>query len=118
MIEVLVARTFNARNVSHLEHWKTKSYAQHMALGDFYDGVIGDVDAIVEAYQGAFGLISIATLPEIDAPKSIIPFLEKEMQWIADNRSKIAKGISAIENLIDGLSDTYLKTLYKLKNLG
>ena len=117
MIEVLVARTFAARNIAHLEHWKTKSYAQHMAMNDFYDGVIDDVDAIVEAYQGAFSLISVPMLPEISAPKSIIKFLEDEMKWIADNRSEIAKGISAIENLVDGLSDTYLKTLYKLKNL-
>lgn len=117
MIEVLVARVFSARNIAHLEHWRTKSYAQHMALNDFYDKVIDDVDSIVEAYQGAFSLISIPSLPEVSTPKNIITFLEGEMKWISDNRTKIAKGISAIENLIDGLSDTYLTTLYKLKNL-
>ena len=44
MIEELIAKVFEARNAAHLEHWRTKSYAEHQALGDFYDGIIDIVD--------------------------------------------------------------------------
>lgn len=40
MIEQLVSKVFAARNAAHLAHWSTGSYAQHVVLGDFYDGVI------------------------------------------------------------------------------
>lgn len=35
MLEELIMRVFAARNAAHLEHWRTKSYAQHVALGSF-----------------------------------------------------------------------------------
>ena len=117
MIEELIARVFNTRGIAHLAHLKTKSYAQHMALGSFYEGIISDVDSIVEVYQGIFGLVGISYLPEIKLPKDICKYLEDEVAWIGTNRSKIAKNIPAIENLVDGLSATYFSTIYKLKNL-
>lgn len=52
MIEQLVSRVFSTRNAAHLRHWSTQSYAEHVALGDFYDGVIDALDALVEARQG------------------------------------------------------------------
>jgi hypothetical protein len=117
MIEILVARVFNTRNVAHLTHLKTKSYAQHMALNSFYEDVVGDADAVVEAYQGAFGLIDIPYLPAIKVPSNMVKHLEDEVAWIGTNRSAIAKDLPAIENLIDTLTETYLSTIYKLKFL-
>lgn len=117
MIEELVARVFNTRNVAHLAHLKTKSYAQHMALGSFYGDIIGALDSIVEAHQGVFGLINVPYIPKIDTPSNIVKHIETEMKWISDNRNKLAQGVTAIENLVDTLSEVYMSTLYKLKNL-
>ena len=117
MIEILIARVFTARNMSHLTHWKETSGYRHETLGDFYDDVISALDKVVEVYQCAFGLVKVPMLPQADLPKDIVKFLEADMKWIADNRTKIAQGVTAIENLIDGLSEVYMKTLYKLKNL-
>ena len=116
MIEELVSKVFCARNASHLAHWATKSYAEHQALGAFYDGVIDAIDSIVEASQGRFGLIDVTEL-ENDVGADIIKLLNEQMQWIEENRSDIAQGVTAIENLIDSLSDLYLTTIYKLENL-
>ena len=55
MVKELVQRVFSARNCTHLQHWNTSSYAEHMALGDFYDDVIDLIDSFVEAYQGKIG---------------------------------------------------------------
>ena len=34
MIEELVALVFATRNAVHLEHWRTKSFAAHTAMGE------------------------------------------------------------------------------------
>ena len=116
MIEELVSKVFSARNRSHLAHWATKSYAEHQALGSFYDDVIDAIDSIVEAYQGRFGLIDVMELSN-DVEADIIKLLNEQMQWIEENRSDISQGVTAIENLLDSLSDVYLRTIYKLENL-
>lgn len=118
MLEELVARVFAIRNATHLAHWRTKSFAQHMALGGFYDTVIDKIDGIVEAVQGATGrLIGPVKLAATDNRTDIIAALADDCNWIAKNREKIASGIPAIENLLDDLCDLYLTTIYKLKNL-
>ena len=40
----LVARCFAARTSAHLAHLTTTSYAQHVALGDFYDAIASGAD--------------------------------------------------------------------------
>ena len=116
MIEDLVARVFADRNAAHLAHLATNSYAAHMALGAFYDDVIGAVDSLVEAYQGRFSLIEAVDLKD-HKPGEIGATLTASCAWIETNRSKIAKNVSSLENLVDALSDVYLRTLYKLENL-
>jgi hypothetical protein len=116
MIQELVTKVFATRNAVHTGHWKTKSYAEHMALGDFYDGLVDKIDAIVEMYQGAFGLIdSIDSEPVVG--KDIVRHLTDEAKWINDNRETISGDWCAIENALDDLVGLYLTTLYKLKNL-
>ena len=34
-IHECVSRAFATRNDAHIAHWNTKSYAEHVALGDF-----------------------------------------------------------------------------------
>jgi DNA-binding ferritin-like protein len=116
MIEQLVARVFTTRNLAHLAHWKTKSYAQHMALGSFYDALIEHIDSIVEAYQGAFDLIAAVPLGAPPKPE-LIAHLTEEWKWIAKNREQISKGDTSLQNQLDSLVETYQTTLYKLKKL-
>lgn len=116
MIEELVKKVFATRDAAHLRHWKTKSYAEHVAIGDFYEGIVEKIDAIVELHQGANGLIGdIDTKPLVG--KDIIRHLTDEAKWINDNREAISGDICAIENALDDLAGLYLTTLYKLKNL-
>ena len=35
-------------------HWQTKSYAQHIAFGNFYDALTPLIDLLVECYQGKY----------------------------------------------------------------
>ena len=115
MIDGLIATCFAARNQAHLEHWNTKSYAEHMALGEFYDEVIDRVDDFVESYQGYFGLVGKVKL--VPCQDKLLDILKEDIYWMNTNRDEICKGICALENLLDNITDLYLKTKYKLENL-
>lgn len=117
MIEELVARVFRTRNQAHLAHWKTKSYAEHKALGSFYDDVIDALDGLVEACQGSKGIIGNVDLSCKDESVDIIKCLTDDANFISKNRAKIAHGVPALENILDEIVALYLKTIYKLKNL-
>lgn len=120
MLEELVSRVFCTRNAAHLAHWRTKSYAQHMALGDFYDSVIDKLDGIVETMQGSTGsVVGTVKLTDTDhgAKHDMVKCLADDCNWIVTNRDKISKRVPAIQNLLDDLCDLYLTTIYKLKNL-
>lgn len=119
MIEQLIARVFHTRNISHWSHWRatgTGSYAKHQALGSFYDDIIDNLDSLVEAYQGAYDLVGNIPAPDSSA-KDILGLLQDDAAWIETNHESICKGNRAIANLIDSLGDTYLSTIYKLRNL-
>lgn len=118
MIEELIHRTFCSRNAAHLAHWRTKSYAQHVALNAFYDDIIDATDKLVEAYMGAAGkVIGELEIPALKPVKDILKYLCDEVAWIDENRSEIAGGIPAIENIVDEITAIYLSTIYKLKQL-
>ena len=119
MIEQLISRVFYSRNLAHFHHWRATgagSYAKHQALGSFYDDVIDALDALVEAYQGAFQLVGNIPAPK-ETGSDILKVLESDAEWIESNHEKICKGNRAVANLIDGVTDTYLSTIYKLRNL-
>ena len=55
MIAKAIGIMFAGRTVTHIQHLKTKSYAEHKALNKFYDGIIDSVDGLDEATQGQYG---------------------------------------------------------------
>lgn len=119
MIEELAARVFQARDCAHRAHWKTKSYAQHMALATFYEDVIEHIDTLIEAYQGKNGLIGDFNCETHSvAPNKMADYLAEEASWIATHRSEIADECPTMANLVDNLITVYHQTVYKLENLG
>ena len=115
MIEGLIATTFAARNQAHLEHWNTNSYSEHIALSDFYDEVIDEVDAFVECYQGKFGLVGKVKL--VPSTQPLLEMIKEDVDWMEENRDELCKGVNALGNLLDNIVDLYLRTIYKLENL-
>lgn len=114
MIEQLISKLFVTRNVAHLAHWKTTSFSQHMALGDFYDSIVDLLDGIVESYQGSFGMIGDVALNASPKQIEILSHLKQELTWLENNREKIANGSTSIQNQVDSLMQAYQTTIYKL----
>lgn len=117
MIKELVTRVFATRGFVHLSHWKTNSYAEHMALGDLYEDLICAIDKLVEAYQGTFGLLKDIKLDGGTCPENIVKHLSTELIWINNNSTEITQDMTAIDNILQELQAVYMKALYKLKNL-
>jgi len=112
----MVMQFFHSRTSAHVLHLQTKSYAEHKALGDYYDGIVDAIDSFAEAYQGAHGAIDFDVSVKFELASDAISMLTKLRFWMDNNR----KAISArqeIQNLIDGIVDLIDSTLYKLKFL-
>ena len=117
MTEEFISRVFWTRNQAHIMHWKTKSYAEHQALGSFYKDLIKNLDKLIEACQGSKGIIGHVNLACKDESIDIIKCLTDDANWISRNRAKLGHGVPAIENILDEIVALYLTTLYKRKNL-
>lgn len=118
MIGRLIAILFLSREIAHREHLRTQSYAQHIALNEFYDAIVDRADAIAEAYQGRHGLIKDIPILDNDLSGAIDDVLEKLLKMVEKIRyTAVEKDDTAIQNLIDEAVAQFLSTLYKLRNL-
>ncbi|MFA5186994.1 MAG: DUF5856 family protein [Patescibacteria group bacterium] len=109
---------FLARDVTHSVHLNTRSYAKHVALGGFYEGIVGLADKFAEAYQGRHGLIGPISVPSAGKSPNVVDFLKGSLAEIEKERYKVVdKDDSALQNIIDEIVGLYLATLYKLKFL-
>jgi hypothetical protein len=115
LISALIQNTFRTRNAAQVQHWETKSFAEHQALGEFYERVISDLDAFVEAYQGVFDVIEIGEIAAQPPVKNIVKQMEGDLLFIAENRAKITGKMPALDNLLQTLEEGYMTTIYKLR---
>lgn len=117
MIGELIMRCFHARTTAHVLHLKTRSYAAHVALQGFYDGIIPLVDSLAEAYQGDYGLIEDYPpryTPQADALK----LLSELSDWIQDHRASCCDSDDTyLQNIIDEIMALIRSTEYKLRFL-
>ena len=116
--ETFIGHLFLARDVAHSAHLNTRSYAKHVALNAFYDGIIDLADKFAEAYQGRHGLIGPISLKSARKDGAILPFLEDSLAYIEENRYKVCgKTDTTLQNIIDEIIAVYLSAIYKLKFL-
>jgi len=112
---LLIGTLFYARDFAHRAHLKTRSYAAHMALGDFYSGVIDLADELCEAYQGRYDVrLTVPVVPN-KYKGSISDVLRSQMDWIEGNRQSICpRTETALHNIIDEIVALYQSTLFML----
>ena len=107
-----------ARDVTHSVHLNTRSYSKHKALQKFYENIIDRADTFAEAYQGRKGLIGPIALMSAKKTENVVAFLEDQLAELEAMRYDVCdKTDSPLQNLIDGIIELYLSTLYKLKFL-
>lgn len=113
----LLIRLFHARTNAHILHLKTRSYAAHIALQEFYDGIIPLVDKLAEVYQGAHGLIEDYP-PKYTPYSDALELMDDLLDAIEDCRSKdISDEDTQLQNIIDEIVALVNTTTYKLRFL-
>jgi hypothetical protein len=111
----LIARCFATRTAAHIAHLKTKGYACHVALNEFYDALVDKVDGFAECYQGVFGTIS--SYPDIPVPSGELGPIKELREWLVKHRADAARGQRELENLIDEITAVCDRAIYKIVNL-
>lgn len=107
----------HSATIGHMLHLQTRSYAQHMALGSFYEAMPDLVDSLVESYQGVYGIVTDYPFDKgIKIPNDPLKFVEALSGYVEGNREKVSDR-SEIQNQIDTIQDLINSTAYKLKNL-
>ena len=125
MFGKLIALLFASRDAAHRAHLATKSYAQHMALGTFYEEIVGLADSLAEMYQGRYGITPIPSAQRGGLGSAAIKtdgdpadVLESHLDALEGMRYEaIDEAETAMQNQVDEIVALYLSTLYKLRNL-
>lgn len=101
----------------HMFHLMTSSYAQHMALGSFYDEMPDLTDSIAETLQGQEGKITsyptTMTMSNTYDPIGFLTDLRKKVEGMRDSVSQSTNFLNQTDNVLDLIDST----LYKLKEL-
>lgn len=102
--------------ITHIYHLQSKSYAEHMALGSFYDAIPGLADGVIEAYQGCTGQIVSGYINEIEQQVSPIEYLEILKTYVVSKSTSLFPGneYRNIINEVDAITTLIDSTLYKL----
>lgn len=111
----LTAELLEAVTITHKFHLeaKSRSYAEHVALGAFYNSIGESADDIYEQYAGQ---ISPEPIPDsILTATEPIEYLEKLLNFVEETR--LETPYSHLQNLMDEVKSLITGTLYKLKYL-
>jgi len=116
-----VSTFFASRTQSHIFHLQVKgpgAFAAHTALNAYYDGIIPLIDALVESFQGRYGIITGYTCEKqwIENPNDAVKYFEALCMYVEKNRASLPQD-SYIQNQIDAFVELIESTKYKLVNL-
>jgi hypothetical protein len=115
------SKLFESREMAHIYHLQVNgemgSHAKHTALGDYYEGVLGFIDDIIEVWQGQYGIIEeYDTIDTTETKtKDTIEYFNELARFIKEERKCIPTEDTHLHNIVDEVVALVYKTLYKLK---
>ena len=87
-IQQFIGLLFASRDYAHKAHLNTDSFAEHMALNGFYDGIIDLADSLT---------------------KSRVSVVQDTRDFVSED--------TVLSNIVDEIEQLYSSTIYKLKFL-
>lgn len=114
-VAAFVSMLFASRTQAHVFHLQTRSYAMHKALDAFYSSIGDHADALVEACQGRYGIVTGYTTPGgmFEGDEQVIPYF-RELQGQVDAQRQSLPQESELQNIVDNVAELVDSTLYKL----
>ena len=101
-------------------HWQSFGYAEHTALGNYYDTMSDLVDGFVESYQGNFGRVFVdcsKILIEDMKEYSIVNYIQDAGSWLRKFRSELEAKDSYNTTELQNQLDEMIAATDKLKYL-
>lgn len=112
---LFVGTMLHSATVTHLQHLATKSFAEHMALGEYYEAIPALVDKYAEAYQGRYGIITGYDV-EFHKAKDPKAYVKGLLNFLDEIKGVLPKDTDLV-NLFDAVVDSVTSLRYKLENL-
>ena len=114
----MMSKLMHSNKQAQIFHRQTGSFAEHDALGGYYDAIEDLIDDLVETYQGKHGLLKgyqNYDLVDYSSNSQVIKYfteLESDVEAIYPTIKD-----TYIQNQLDEVKQLINKTLYKLKFL-
>jgi hypothetical protein len=105
----LIGLLFHSRDAMHLAHLNTTSFAEHKALGGYYDDILDLTDKFTEVYFGRYKRLAII-IPEAKV-EGAVEHLKGLQQIIDAERGQYS---SELQNILDEMLAVINRTLYLL----
>ena len=119
-IGLLMGTLMQSRTQAHIYHLQATgegSYAAHVALQAYYEGIVDLIDGIVESYQGRYGILRGYKMEgAIKEDDNALMYFEGLSKFVETIRTKVPQD-SYIQNEIDNVVNLVESTKYKLKFL-
>ena len=110
-----VAVLLHSATATHLMHLSTKSYAEHVGLGAYYEAIVDLVDKWAEAYQGKYSVIPLTAYPGgFAVQKDCVNYAETLLKFVKGARKQLPDD-SDLQNIIDEIVSEISSLLYKCK---
>ena len=117
-MEQLIAQLFAARNIAHRLHLRTRSFAQHLALNDLYEGLLEGADTVAELYQGKYGILNIpASTTFVFNEQDALTFVRDLATWAEASRAVFNPADTNLLNEWDMVLSVIYRAKYKIENL-
>lgn len=105
----LIGLLMQSRSSMHIAHLQTTSFAEHKALGGYYEGISDLIDTFTEVFFGRKGRTEII-VPE-SKNENAMEHLRKMQAIIDAERENYS---SELQNILDEMLSLINKTLYLL----
>ena len=114
----MVSMLLHSQTQVHVFHLQTKSYSEHKALQNYYEGIDGLVDGVIESYQGKYNVVKNYETMDIENYSGVDQLITyfKELDKTIEEKRKSVKE-SYLQNQIDTIQELIFSTLYKLRFL-
>ena len=123
-IDEFVSYTMSFLNNIQVFHWQTQSYAEHQALGEYYESLTDLNDKFVESWQGnqntrlkfSEGPYSLQNYFSKEETKNLINDFKNQVTQISGYVSELneSNSFDDIENILEEISEVNSRTLYLL----
>lgn len=114
-VQEFATSLFEIRINAHIAHLQTKSFAQHKALDELYNGIVDHTDTFLESYQGQFGIVTGYKPMTIKEGLDMKGYLNSCVKEFKDFRGTLVDGY--LQQLVDNIIEFLYGIIYKLRFL-